>query len=69
MIVCVCHHVSDRKLAESIAKGATSMKALGDELGVGRACGKCTRQCKAVLQDQLQPAPSGLALYELALNA
>lgn len=68
MIVCVCHHVSDRQIVKAIDDGATSMKALGDELGVGRACGKCTKQCKALLQDRLLPEPSGIALCQLALS-
>jgi bacterioferritin-associated ferredoxin len=41
MIVCVCHHVSDRDIAHAARNGCASYDELQDQLRVGTACGAC----------------------------
>ncbi|MGJ8620439.1 MAG: (2Fe-2S)-binding protein [Methylophilaceae bacterium] len=50
MYVCVCNAVTERDIKIAIDNGATTMKALNRELGVGSQCGacaKCTKECLA----------------------
>lgn len=53
MYVCVCHAVTDRQISASVAMGATSLADLRDELGVGTCCGKCAREVRQQLRDEL----------------
>jgi bacterioferritin-associated ferredoxin len=41
MIICVCQNISDRDIAQAVAQGCHSFKALQDELEVGKCCGTC----------------------------
>lgn len=41
MIVCICHRVSDRDIAQAARQGCASFDELQDELGVATACGTC----------------------------
>ncbi len=68
MIVCVCHHVSEHRINQSIADGSRSLKALAEELGVARSCGKCAHQCKSLLREAHQAPVATLGFGELALN-
>jgi bacterioferritin-associated ferredoxin len=50
LYICVCNAVTERDVEHAIAHGATNMKALNRELGVGSQCGacaKCTKECLA----------------------
>ena len=49
MIICVCKAVSDRHIRAAVADGATCIRELTRELGVGTGCGKCVPEAKAVL--------------------
>ena len=41
MIVCLCHRVSDRDIADEARAGCASFDALQDRLRVGTGCGAC----------------------------
>jgi bacterioferritin-associated ferredoxin len=50
MIVCLCANVSERKLIETIAAGASTVKEVGRRCGAGTGCGACKsliRECLA----------------------
>jgi bacterioferritin-associated ferredoxin len=49
MIICVCKAVSDRRIRAAVNKGASSLRDLTLELGVGSCCGKCLPHVKATL--------------------
>jgi bacterioferritin-associated ferredoxin len=53
MIICVCKAVSDRHIRLAVKNGATSVRDLTRELGVGTCCGKCVPEAKATLSDAL----------------
>jgi bacterioferritin-associated ferredoxin len=62
MIVCICKAVSDRHIRAAVRDGATCMRDLRRELGVGTCCGKCVPEAKAILScslGQAEPATSG----------
>ena len=53
MIICVCKAVSDRHIRLAVKNGATSVRDLTRELGVGTCCGKCVPEAKATLSASL----------------
>ena len=53
MIICVCKAVSDRHIRTAVSCGATSLRDLTRELGVGTCCGKCVPEAKATLSASL----------------
>jgi bacterioferritin-associated ferredoxin len=54
MIICVCKAVSDRHIKAAVKDGATCMRDLTRELGVGSCCGKCVPEARSVLSHSLQ---------------
>jgi len=50
MYVCVCNAVTERQVKEAIDAGATTVKALSRQLGVGSQCGACVSCAKECLQ-------------------
>jgi bacterioferritin-associated ferredoxin len=51
MIICVCKAVSERHIRSAVKNGATSLRDLTRELGVGTCCGKCVPEARAVLSE------------------
>lgn len=49
MYICICRAVTDSQLKSAIADGACTRKQLAECLGVGRVCGKCNDEVKAML--------------------
>ena len=49
MIVCICKAVSDRRIRNAVSEGASSLRDVSRELGVGTCCGKCVPQAREVL--------------------
>lgn len=49
MYVCVCNAVTERQVVKAIDAGATTVKALSRQLGVGTQCGMCIGCAKACL--------------------
>jgi len=53
MIICVCKAVSDRHIRSAVQDGATSLRDLSRELGLGTCCGKCVPEARATLSATL----------------
>ena len=53
MIICVCKAVSDRHIRAAVNCGASSLRDLTRDLGVGTCCGKCLPEAKAALSASL----------------
>jgi bacterioferritin-associated ferredoxin len=49
MIICVCKAVSDRHIRSAVRGGASSLRDLTRELGVGTCCGKCVPEARETL--------------------
>lgn len=61
MIVCVCHGVSDRAIAEAAARGC-SFQEIQLELRVATACSGCLEYAQAVFHQQANVStPTGTA--------
>ncbi|WP_325314511.1 bacterioferritin-associated ferredoxin [Kingella oralis] len=41
MYVCICNAITDHKIKEAVAAGASSLTDLKDQLGVASCCGCC----------------------------
>ncbi|HXC07874.1 MAG TPA: (2Fe-2S)-binding protein [Steroidobacteraceae bacterium] len=64
MIICVCKAISDRHIRSAVKNGATSLRHLTRDLGVGTCCGKCVPEAKAALSASLDGGDSpGLGLF------
>jgi bacterioferritin-associated ferredoxin len=53
MIICVCKAVSDRHIRAAVKDGASCLRDLTRELGVGTCCGKCVSEARSVLSASL----------------
>jgi bacterioferritin-associated ferredoxin len=53
MIICVCKAISDRHIRTAVKNGATSLRHLTRDLGVGTCCGKCVPEAKVALSASL----------------
>jgi bacterioferritin-associated ferredoxin len=58
MIICVCKAISDRHIRTAVKNGATSLRHLTRDLGVGTCCGKCVPEAKAALSASLDGVDS-----------
>ncbi len=58
MIICVCKAVSDRHIRSAVRGGASSLRDLTRELGVGTCCGKCLPEARETLTDSLDALES-----------
>jgi len=56
MYVCICNAVTERQVNEAIDAGATTIKALSRQLGVGTQCGTCVGCAKECLQNVISIA-------------
>lgn len=54
MYVCLCHGVTDRDIREAVCQGASRLRDLSRDLGVGTQCGKCACYANMVLKDALK---------------
>ena len=57
MIICHCHHVTDRQIKSAIADGASTLQAVSDACGAGSGCGGCSNEIAAMLFKQRRVLP------------
>lgn len=60
MYVCVCRSVTDTHIQQEVQQGATSLRDLNKQLGVGSQCGRCGRCAKKVLKEALREQECGI---------
>ncbi|MBE0486519.1 bacterioferritin-associated ferredoxin [Marinobacter sp.] len=61
MYVCLCAGVTDREIRKAADNGINSMRQLGEELGVGRQCGRCACTAREILKEARSPDYMALA--------
>jgi len=66
MIICVCKAVSDRHIRSAVRNGASSLRDLTRDLGVGTCCGKCLPEARATLSESLEARESRAETVGLA---
>ncbi len=52
MIVCLCHRVSDRDIAQAVRSGTTCFEILQDETRVASSCGCCLDCARSVFDQE-----------------
>lgn len=62
MIICLCHRVSDRTIADHAARGA-DFTDLQFATGLGTACGQCQGCARRLLEDGGAPAHPACRLH------
>ncbi|MGF1689250.1 (2Fe-2S)-binding protein [Photobacterium japonica] len=51
MFVCLCHAISDKKIAQLVEQeGVYDLKGLRQLTPLGSQCGKCIRQAKVLIE-------------------
>lgn len=68
MYVCICKAVNERRLAQTVGQGATTLKDLRERTGLGTCCGKCVPQAYQLLKATLERRHSPAAHHELAVK-
>jgi bacterioferritin-associated ferredoxin len=66
MYVCICKAVSERRIRQAVSAGATTLRDLREQTGLGTNCGKCVPQAYQYLRDTLDRQHSPAAHHELA---
>ena len=56
MIICICHRISDRDIAQAARDGCASFDDLQIDLGVATACGKCHDCARQTFHQHAGPA-------------
>jgi bacterioferritin-associated ferredoxin len=57
MYVCLCHSVTDHDIRQLVrSEGVTSVRELGEHLGVATQCGKCANCARCVLREARREA-------------
>lgn len=59
MYVCICRAVTENQIRQALDQGLCSRRQLIKCLGVGRDCGKCHREVKAMLLTHSQQSEKG----------
>ena len=53
MYVCICNNVKESDIEQAIAEGASSVKCVEQQLGVGTCCGQCKPRATEYINEQL----------------
>ncbi len=56
MIVCLCHHLSDRDIAQAVHSGVDNFDVLQDETRVASSCGSCHDCAREIFDDACSQA-------------
>jgi len=51
--ICSCFAVGERKIADAVRQGCSSVQQLGAQLKRGTNCGSCIPELKKILAEQL----------------
>ena len=57
MYVCICRAVTDNQIRQEVSQGASTMREVGQRLGVGTQCGKCSKHARTVIREAMANRP------------
>lgn len=57
MVICLCKGVSDRKIRELIANGASTLREIVQSCKAGSDCGSCVCQVRELLSEACKGEP------------
>ncbi len=58
MYICICNAVTENQIRSAVESGASCMRQLGTELGVGVQCGSCRCAARNILEELGAPPRS-----------
>lgn len=64
MYVCLCKGITDRDIERAVEEGASSFRAVRDQLGVSTQCGKCARLARVIVNDKLPAGGDPVDCYD-----
>lgn len=68
MYVCMCHAVTEQRVREEIASGATTPRQVANGCKAGTDCGSCVRRIQALLgHEGARPCPTARLAARLGL--
>ena len=68
MYVCLCHAVTEQRVREAIADGATTPRQVANGCKAGTDCGSCVRRIQALLgHEGARPCPTARLAARLGL--
>lgn len=53
MYVCICNAVTDKQIREEARQGCCSLRELSKSTGCATTCGKCARQAREILTEEM----------------
>lgn len=53
MYVCLCNGITESQIRDAVTAGASSLRELGQCLGVASCCGKCAECAQQVVRETL----------------
>jgi bacterioferritin-associated ferredoxin len=70
MYVCMCHAVTEKRVREEIAAGATTPRQIAGGCKAGTDCGSCVRRIQSMLgHEGARPCPTARLAARLGLAA
>lgn len=70
MYVCLCHAVTEQRVREEIAAGASTPRQVANGCKAGTDCGSCVRRIQALLgHEGARPCPTARLAARLGLPA
>lgn len=68
MYICICKAVSESRVRSCVSGGATTLKDLNAQTGLGTGCGKCVPQAYEFLREELERQHSPAAHHDIAIR-
>jgi bacterioferritin-associated ferredoxin len=70
MIVCICHRVSDRDIAQAVQAGTRSFEVLQSQTLIASSCGTCHEFARMIFEQACaeQPGAVGDAAWQASLS-
>jgi len=57
MYVCICRAITDNQIREEVRQGASTLREVGQRLGVASQCGKCGKHARSVIREAISSRP------------
>lgn len=57
MYVCICRAITDNEIRQQVNQGASTLREVGQKLGVGTQCGKCSKHARSVIREAMSDRP------------
>ncbi|NTS77861.1 bacterioferritin-associated ferredoxin [Catenovulum sp. SM1970] len=63
MYICLCNGVTDKQIKEAVQSGCTDLSSIKDKMAVGNQCGKCTKNARKVIRQEIEQDANLIAKF------